>query len=314
MLMRAFILAAGFGTRLKPITDHIPKALVPVCGKPLLERALAFCRAAGITEIGVNSHHFHAKIASYQCASPIPFTLFHEDGIIRGTGGGLYGARDFLALDDLVFVCNADILYGFDLIPLVEAFWESGRIAGLIAVPTTGPGTILFDKESHAFTGTPTNGPHEEGVMQSEFIGAALYRREFLDLLQPDDFSIVPVWKRIAQQGYPVEVLIVENCYWRDVGTPASLAVAHFEAINGRHGLEIPGWLLVEREMKRCYHRDLKAASVDLLGPYSWVELSQLPEGVQVSRSVVLAGSQVEQNSSIDRRLVTSFGEVSIGK
>jgi mannose-1-phosphate guanylyltransferase len=311
--MRAFILAAGFGTRLKPITDHIPKALVPVCGRPLLERALSFCAKAGISAIGVNAHHLHDQIATYKESASIPFSLFHEDGIIRGTGGGLYFAREFLAEDDLFFVCNADIVYRFDLAPVVRSFLESDRIACLMAVPTTGSGSIMFDQETRAFTGIPVNGPHREGIAPAEFIGAALYRREFLDLLQPDDFSVVPVWQRIITSGCSIGVTITEGCYWRDVGTHASLAEAHFELLDGRNDLDVPEWLVVDRETKRCFHRDLQPASLARLGPYSWVETPDIADGVRISRSVVFAGSRPEQGISLEGSLLTPFGEVRIG-
>ena len=98
--MRGFVLAAGFGTRLRPLTDHIPKALVPVCGKPLLARSLAFLRGHGVTEIAVNSHYLADKIESFRREQKECFSLFHEEGNIRGTGGALYFAGEFLSGDE----------------------------------------------------------------------------------------------------------------------------------------------------------------------------------------------------------------------
>ena len=96
-MLTGFILAAGFGTRLRPLTDHLPKALISVCGKPLLQRALEFYENNRVKPIGVNSHHFPEFIKSFKNNSAIPFELFHETGAIRGTGGALLFAREFLA-------------------------------------------------------------------------------------------------------------------------------------------------------------------------------------------------------------------------
>jgi mannose-1-phosphate guanylyltransferase len=312
--VRAFILAAGFGTRLKPITDKIPKALVPVCGKPLLERSLVMCRKSGIDVIGVNAHHLHEQIASFQELSSIPFTLFHEDGIIRGTGGGLYFARDFLAEDDLFFVCNVDILYRFDLDSIIRDFKTGARIASLLATPARGRGTILCNTATGDYAGTPLDGPVHRDVTAADFMGAALYRREFLDLLQPDDFSVVPVWKRVRDLGYSVGVTVLDDCYWRDVGTPASLAAAHFESLAGVVDLDIPDFLRIDLASQRCLHKDLSPAAEPRIGSGSWVELTELPGTVMIEDSVVYAGAHLPPEGVVKNRICTPFGEVSIGK
>jgi mannose-1-phosphate guanylyltransferase len=312
--VRAFILAAGFGTRLKPITNNIPKALVPVCGKPLLERALNMCRKSGIDAIGVNAHHLHGQLSSFQELSSIPFTLFHEDGIIRGTGGGLYFARDFLAQDDLFFVCNVDILCRFDLDSIIRDFKAGVRVASLLAAPARGRGTILYKTTTGDYAGTPLDGPIPRDVTAADFIGAALYRREFLDLLQPDDFSVVPVWKRIRDRGYPVGVTVLENSYWRDVGTFASLAAAHFESLAGVVDLDIPDFLRIDPASKRCFHKDLSPAAEPRISSGSWVELRELPGTVRIDKSIVYAGSSLPPEGVIENRICTPFGEVSIGK
>jgi NDP-sugar pyrophosphorylase family protein len=312
--MRAFILAAGFGTRLKPITDHIPKALVSVGGKPLLERALSFCKQAGIEDIGVNAHHLHRQIKEYRVGGKVHFELFIEDGVIRGTGGGLYFAREFLAEDDLFFVCNADILYQFDLSREIAAFKESEDLVRLLAVPASGPGTILFDTASNRFAGTPKGDSPPPGAAGAEFIGAALYRREFLDLLAPDDFSIVPVWQRTSESGRAIVVTMVTDCYWRDVGTPASLAEAHFEIIDTRSPMEVADWLVLDYEGKRCHHRELSPALVERMGAYTWVETADVPEDAQISRCIILAGTWLEPGSAQHNTILTPFGGVPFGK
>ena len=199
MMITGFILAAGFGTRLKPLTDHIPKALAPICGKPLLQRALEFCLQQGMERICVNSFHFPEQMQAFREHSTIDFSLFQETGKIRGTGGALYFARDFLSQSDFFFTCNVDILAGVDLPLLFKKFISLKCSAGLVAIPLTSGGSIYYNKATKEYEGAKT----DTGASGSpaEFLGMAFYKKNFLSLLQPDDFSILPLWKR-AQRGY----------------------------------------------------------------------------------------------------------------
>ena len=111
--MKALVFAAGLGTRLKPLTDSMPKALVPVCGKPLLYHVLTKLRTAGYDEIAVNVHHFADQIRNYLSENDfgIPILVSDETDLLRETGGGIRHARPFLEGGDAPFlVPNVDIL------------------------------------------------------------------------------------------------------------------------------------------------------------------------------------------------------------
>lgn len=306
--MRGFILAAGLGTRLQPITDHVPKALVGAGGRTLLERSLSFLIKQGISAVGINSHHLAGKVAEFQKKSSAPFTLFHEKDAILGTGGGLYFARDFLAAEELFCVCNVDIVYDLDLKPLIERFRKTGWMAGLLAVPAAGNGTIFFDRKNGLFTGLPADG--KVPGSGADFIGAALYRREFLDALLPGDFSIVSVWKRVRARGPDVGVLMVDECYWRDIGTPESLAALHFDLLDGKVTLDVPESLHVDRVQKRCYPAGLPARLHRCIGSYAWVETSGLPPESRISRSVIYPEVRIKTPGAIENRIITPFCEV----
>ena len=114
----AFLLAAGFGTRLRPLTLARPKPLLPVCGIPMLDFALAHVRDHGHTKVMVNAHYLWEQVAVW--AERHGVTLQVELPIVLGTGGGLRAALD--QLGDSVVIVNADILSDVDLTALVAAF------------------------------------------------------------------------------------------------------------------------------------------------------------------------------------------------
>ena len=311
--MRGFILAAGFGTRLKPITDFIPKALVPVCGKPLLARSLEFLATQGITTIGVNMHYLPEQIQSFRERSAIPFSVFHEKERIRGTGGGIYFARSFLEDDELFLVINVDIIHQFDMRSQIERFMQTGWAGGLFAVRSAGDGTIFYDEKSGLYRGVPAEKNSGASCTAAAFIGAAVYRRKMLDLLTEKDFSIVPVWKRAMEQGHEIGVLIADKCAWLDVGTPVALAKAHFDAIDCTTALDIPAHLRLEREQKRCFHRDLPVELRQCMGSYSWVETARVPKECHITRSVVYENATLKPGAAIENMICTPHCEVSIG-
>ena len=104
------ILAAGFGTRMRPLTEYMPKPLVPVCNVPMIENVIGNLEDAGICGIAINSHHLSEQLAVYLdsefCGENIE--LFHEEDIL-GTGGGIVNARDFLSETGYFLLHNSDI-------------------------------------------------------------------------------------------------------------------------------------------------------------------------------------------------------------
>lgn len=306
--MTGFILAAGFGTRLNPITTHIPKALVPVAGKPLLARALDFLKNHGFESIGVNSHYLSAQIEQFRESSSITFKTFHEEKI-RGTGGALYFARDFLAQDDIFFVLNVDIVCQFDLNPVIQFFKDSPFSCLLIAFkPYGGNGTVLFNKENGTYLGT-TAETSSPSVCGADFIGAALYKREFLSLLTDDDFSIVPVWTRAFQNRMKTGVFLVQDGYWRDIGTPQALAQVHLDVIRKVVNLDIPDCLFINSEKGYAVPRSISGQDFQSL-ENAWVESESIGASNVIINSVVFKNSVIDNLTPIYNSLVTPFGVI----
>ncbi len=310
--MIGFILAAGFGTRLRPLTGHIPKAMVPVCGIPLLQRNLSFLHEQGMERIAVNTHYLPAQIYSFRKESDIPFEIFHEKGSIRGTGGALYFARSFLMSDDLFVVSNADILSNIDIQKLILSFYASDSVCMLIAAPSTGKGTILYNPDSMVYCGVPADIVSGESATGADFIGVTVYKRKVFNYITEDDFSIIPVWKRMIEQGEIVTVAVENNIYWRDTGTPAALAQIHFDVLDGSLDISLPDSVHVDYKKKIAYPATLSTERIDALGAYTWTDSDAVAPDSRIRRSIILKGARVDGGRETRDVLVTPWGDIPI--
>ena len=147
--MKAMIFAAGLGTRLKPLTDHMPKALVPVAGKPMLEHVIRKLIAAGCDEIVINVHHFADQIIDFVKANNnfgITIHISDETDMLLDTGGGIKKASSFFQEPFLIH--NVDILSDVDLKSLYEYHLTSRNDATLLVSPRKTVRYLLFNEDN----------------------------------------------------------------------------------------------------------------------------------------------------------------------
>lgn len=148
--MKAMIFAAGLGTRLKPLTDHMPKALVPVAGKPMLEHVISKLKEAGFDEIVINVHHFANQIIDFLKEKDnfgIPIRISDETEELLDTGGGIKKAASFF--DEPFLVHNADILSNVDLKAMYEYHLANGDDATLLVSNRKTVRYLLFNESNH---------------------------------------------------------------------------------------------------------------------------------------------------------------------
>lgn len=155
--MRAMIFAAGLGTRLKPLTDTLPKALVPLAGKTLLQWQIERLKAAGITDIVVNVHHFPDMIINYLRDNDnfgCRIAVSDERDMLLETGGGLRKAKSLLLgigsresgnNDEPILICNVDILSNIDLPTLLQAY-NPEEMGVVVVSPRDTQRYLLFDE------------------------------------------------------------------------------------------------------------------------------------------------------------------------
>ena len=212
--MRAMILAAGRGERLRPLTDTVPKSLVEVRGRPLLERHLENVAAAGITDVVINLGWLGEKIREHvgdgsQFGVRVAYS--DEGDNVLETGGGIHKALPLLG-DDPFVVINADV---YTDMPVPDVTLGETQSAHLVLVPKpdySGQGDFgLVD-------GRVTNDPFYT------FSGTSVYRPSFFDGCEPGRFSVVPMLREAAEKG-ALGGSLYEGL-WADIGTPERLASA----------------------------------------------------------------------------------------
>ena len=231
--MKAFVLGAGLGTRLRPLTDHRPKPLVPLFGKPLITFGFDHLIANGITSFAVNTHHCpeaYDRLLPGNHYRGLPLEYRHEP-VLLDTGGGIKNVESFVG-DEPFVAYNGDILADFPLRPSIERHLRSGNLATLILRSSGGPLHI----QSHDGRVTDIRGKLGTGNDPSFlFTGITIL---YLDLIRA---------------GAKIGGDIVDEGLWFDLGTRDAYLAAHALLQPGMYRLSYaePGWPLPEEAGSR---------------------------------------------------------------
>jgi len=224
MIDSAMILAAGFGTRMKPITDHTPKPLVPLGGRPLIDHALDRLVAAGVKRVVVNTHYKADMIAAHlQERHDIAIELSYETALLD-TGGGVKKALPLLG--EAFYVVNADVFWLNAKVPALARLrraWDDTRLDALLLVQRT-VAAIGYDGMGD-FTVDPIGRLRRRGereVAPHLFAGVEILSRRIFDGSPDGAFSLNLLWNMAIEAGR-IEALIHDG-EWFHVGTPQGLA------------------------------------------------------------------------------------------
>lgn len=221
----AMVLAAGLGTRMRPLTDAIPKALVQVAGRTLLDRVLDKLVAAGVTRAVVNVHHFADQVEAHLAArTDVEVLVSDERAGLLDSGGGIQHARALLG-DDPIFVANIDSLWLEGATPALEALktaWDPARMDLLLllvargnGIGFEGPQGFLMDAE-----GRLTHSISPDVVTPFANVGFGILKPQVVDDQPRGAFSIHPVWGRLQAQGRLYGAVM--EAFWMHVGDPAA--------------------------------------------------------------------------------------------
>src|ERR1700694_4292138 len=238
--MKAMILAAGLGTRLRPLTDTRPKALVEIGGRTLLEITLSRLREFGVREVIINAHHFAEMVQEYLKAHD-DFGMRIEisgEQVLLDTGGGLKKAAWFFledsgALDQPFILHNVDVLSTIDLGRMMRFHTENQALATLAVQARETSRYLLFDQQLQLCGRQAGRDQKPELVRPSPqtqalaFSGIHLISPRLLAMMQEEGaFSIVTSYLRLAAQGEKILAFRADEYYWRDLGTPESVTQA----------------------------------------------------------------------------------------
>lgn len=218
--MKAMVFAAGLGTRLRPLTDNIPKALVEINGTPMLELTLKRLAAAGVTQAVVNTHHFHEKIEAFLRSRNnfgMKIELSYEAELPLETGGGLKKAAAFFSDGAPFLACNADVYSEMDLSALYAAHLACGALATLAVRDRPSKRRLLFSpamelKGREGCVQLPGQQPFAFSGIQ------AVSPEIFPKMTETGVFSITAVYLRLAAAGEHIRGLEDKSPFWCDIG------------------------------------------------------------------------------------------------
>ena len=234
--MKAMILAAGLGTRLRPLTDHRPKGLVEVAGRTLLEITLARLRTFGISDVIINVHYLADMILEYLQKNDnfgMHIEVSRED-VLLDTGGGLKKAAHFFREESEPFILhNVDVISTIDLGRMVQFHIENQALATLAVQDRKTSRYLLFD-EARQLCGRRSGSDEKTELVRSSkqtqalaFSGIHVISPRILSMMSEEGaFSIIQSYLRLAAQGKKILGFRADEYYWRDLGRPENVVQA----------------------------------------------------------------------------------------
>ena len=293
MSLKAYVMAAGLGTRLYPLTGRTSKPMVPILNRPVMEHLLHLLRRHGVTEMAANLHYHPDKIRNYfgdgsAFGVELRYNLEH---LLLGTAGGASAFRDFFAGDTFVVV-SGDGLTDIDLSAFIAAHRENGGIATLAVKQVDDPslyGVVVHDDAGRivAFQEKP---PASEALSDLCNCGIYAFEPAIFDYVAPDSFVdwAKDVFPALLAADAPFHCWRLET-YWNDVGNIEQYRIGNFDALHGRVSVQVPG-----RE----------------IAPRVWVgQGTDIEEDVRIEPPVLLgAGCLVEAGAELIGPLIIGDG------
>ncbi len=232
--MKAMILAAGIGSRLRPLTDTTPKCLASAGGRSMLEHTILRLKAAGVTEVVINLHHFPEKVRKF-VADHQSFGIkvdFSEERELLDTGGGLKRAAKFLRGDQPFILHNSDVYTDFALIEMVKFHKSKNSLATLLVLDRSSDRTLLFSDKME-LVGHENKKSGVKKLVQNvakekdfSFCGIHIISPRIFDRMnsQGEKFSIIDTYLKASKSGEKILGYELSQGFWIDIGTAEKLS------------------------------------------------------------------------------------------
>ncbi len=295
MIKKAFILGAGLGTRLRPLTNVLPKPLVPIFHEPMANYALRHCISAGIESFAINTHHIPE---AWNQAYPngefegTSIDFFHEETLLE-TGGGIRNIASFIGNDPLL-IYNGDILTDIDISQLIKQHEASGHVATL-ALRSSGEncnvslsGELITDMRS-----TLTSDPETH-----QFTGIYCINPEIIDLIPDEEVvSIVPAFIELIKVG-KLGAVVLDDGHWLDIGNPQTYRDVHRQLLESAPS-DSP---ITAIHPDAKIHPDADVCSKScVVGPDV-----EIPASATVKNTIIWPSVKLEENSRHDGEIIIS--------
>lgn len=328
--MKALILAAGIGSRMRPLSDWLPKPLLPILTQPNLDHLLRWVARVGIREVGINLHHHAQKIRDLVgdgSAWGLRVEMREEEGLLQY--GTLALFEDFLG-EEPTLILNGDVVMDLDGHALLQAHRERQAMATLVAVPRPDYlRPVYWDKEQRllGLRGGPPSG--RGGVEIGTYAGLQILEAEARRLGAPEPRRInmaADFYPRLLEKGVPVYVFLHRG-YWADLNTPADYWRVHVELLSspvphyfqpflplGLGFWASPEAVLTEGVDIRppvVIGARSRVAEPVTLGPYAIVGKDCfVPSGVVLEHALLWEGVSLPEGRPLRQTILTPYGSL----
>ncbi len=246
-IRQAFVLGAGLGTRLRPLTEELPKPLVPIFQKPLITFAFDHLLDLGVERFLVNTHHQPQQFAAHFPDGTYRerAVTFHHEPILLETAGGIANVAEALDRSEPFLVYNGDTLTDLPLAPLLAEHFQSGNLVTLALRSSGGPLHVAFDqKRGRILDLRNLRGTGDPG--QFLFTGIYVVDPGFLQWIRPGvKQSVIPIFLELIGRGEKLGGVVIDDGHWWDVGTRQAYLELHRELPQldfPRHPIEPADW------------------------------------------------------------------------
>ena len=301
--MNAIILAAGYGTRLMPLTNILPKPLMPVVGCPVLWHTVRKLKKCGFTDIGINIHHKPQMVEKYlkHANHGLNIKTSYERTIL-GVAGGIGGFRDFLKKKDFFLVHNGDILSNSNLNRLIETYKTEKPLCTMLLHNHPLYNNVCIDNNNNITDIRDTLMPGNT-VRKLAYTGIALMDTDILELIPGGPADLIPVLIDIVRQGNgKIKSVAANDSAWMDIGTVENYLDAHREILLNHRPL-IDAALIPEGPVFLGKGTQVEQGA-RLRGFVSTGENCIIKKGCFVKNCVVWDGMTIDENMSFSNAIL----------
>ena len=299
VIQNAFVLGAGLGTRLRPLTARRPKPLIPVANRPLITYAFDQLLASGVTRLVVNTHW---RSEAYRSAFPdssyrqTPISFRDEQPEILETAGGIWNVRDLLG-DGPFLVYNGDVFSDLPLKLAIRAHFSLRNEVTLIVRSHGGPLQIAFDPATSRVTDIGGR-VDSDAAPRFLFTGMYIVNPEFIRRIRPGEkISVIKVFCEMIRQGAPLGAVLIDEGEWQDLGSRGEYLAAHVA-------------LGVKNSAPWIHPSALVSPSAKIDGATAIGAHCQIGDNVKLNDCILWEGAEIALGSVLDQCIVTDGQQV----